>query len=178
MNEESIARDLRFRYVVYRLFYIRDGLQHPLYRIKESLRFSTAEQKKETLGYEPPEWSAGGRVRVWGFYDLDERFQEFRMRHLEDVLVEVGMARVIFNEELGLTSVASSKDRWVEASHWKSIISLSSSANFVCEREGIRMSNSTWAADRFTSSKGRILRSGLSPSAIMMSVGWGDRIIQ
>lgn len=53
------------------------------------------------------------------------------------------MARVIVSEEPGLTGVASSKDRWVEASHWKSIISLSSSESLACEREGMKTSNST-----------------------------------
>lgn len=59
-------------YVVYRLLYIGDELQKSLYGIKESLRFSTAKQKKETLGYESPEGSTGGRIRVWSFNDLDE----------------------------------------------------------------------------------------------------------
>jgi hypothetical protein len=61
-----------------------------LNRVKESLRFSTAEQKKETLGHKPPEWSAGGRIRTWSFDGLDEWLQKFQMRRLEGVLVNVG----------------------------------------------------------------------------------------
>lgn len=38
----------------------------------------------------------------------------------------------------GLTGVASSKDRWVEASHWKSTISPSSSESFAYESGGMR----------------------------------------
>jgi len=84
------------------------------------------------------------------------------------------MAQAVVNGEPGLTGVASSKDRWVEASHWKSIISLSSSESLACEREGMRtVIHLTWAAGRVTSSKGGILRPGLSSSAIIvMSVSW------
>jgi len=71
------AEDLRLRYVVYRRFCIRNELQQPLHRVKETLGFSAAEQQKETLGYEPPERSAGGRIRVWGFDGLDEWLQKF-----------------------------------------------------------------------------------------------------
>ena len=45
------------------------------------------------------------------------------------------MAQVIINEDPELTGVASSKDRWVEESHWKRIISLSSSKSLACERK-------------------------------------------
>ena len=48
------------------------------------------------------------------------------------------MAQAMVNEEPWLTGVASSKDRWVEASHWKRIISLSSSESLPCERESMR----------------------------------------
>lgn len=76
-SERSVIRDLRFRHVVYWLLYICDGLQQLLYGIEESLRFSTAEQKKETLRYEPPERAAGGRIRLCGLNDLDKRLQKF-----------------------------------------------------------------------------------------------------
>jgi len=61
-----------------------------LYRVKESLGFSTAEQEKETLGYEPPEGPAWGRIRVWGLDSSDEWLQKFHMGRLKNALVEVG----------------------------------------------------------------------------------------
>ena len=61
-----------------------------MHRIKETLRFSTAEQKKETLGYEPPEGPAWGRIRVWGLDSSDEWLQKFQMGCLENALVGVG----------------------------------------------------------------------------------------
>lgn len=86
------------------------------------------------------------------------------------------MAQVIVNEEPGLTGVTSSRDRWVEASHWKSIISLSSSESFACEREGMTLLLDIGGRPRYLVKREDFEVSLVIVSHIVVSVG--DRLLR
>ena len=82
------------------------------------------------------------------------------------------MAQVVVNEEPGLTGVASSKDLWVEASHWKSTISLSSSESFACEREGMRTVIQPGRPAELPRQKEGYWGGAYHRQPLLMSVGW------